>query len=97
MSIRFPIQYLPLTAIAIASVSIAGIAYVNLSQKSIQPAISETTPKLESVSALGRLEPDGEVIKVFAPTSGESARVERLNVQHGQQIRKGDVIAYLDN
>jgi HlyD family secretion protein len=97
MSIRFPIQYLPLTAIAIASLSIGGIAYVNLSQKSIQPAISETTPKLETVSALGRLEPDGEVIKVFAPILGESARIERLNVQHGQQIRKGEVIAYLDN
>ncbi|NMF60465.1 ABC exporter membrane fusion protein [Pseudanabaena yagii] len=97
MSIRFPIQYLPLTAIAIASLSIGGIAYINLSQKSIQPVISETTPKLETVSALGRLEPDGEVIKVFAPISGESARIERLNVQHGQQLRKGEIIAYLDN
>ena len=97
MSIRFPIQYLPLTAIAIVALSIGGIAYVNLSQKSIQPAISETAPKLETVSALGRLEPDGEVIKVFAPISGESARIERLNVQHGQQIRKGEIIAYLDN
>jgi HlyD family secretion protein len=97
MSIRFPTQYLPLTAIAIASLSIGGIAYVNLSQKSIQPAVSEISPKLESVSALGRLEPDGEVIKVFAPISGESARIERLNVQHGQQLRKGEIIAYLDN
>ncbi len=97
MSIRFPIQYLPLAAIAIAALGIGGIAYVNLSQKSIQPVIPETTPKLESVSALGRLEPDGEVIKVFAPTSGENARIERLNVQHGQQLRKGEVIAYLDN
>jgi HlyD family secretion protein len=97
MSIRFPVQYLPLTAIAIVALSIGGIAYVNLSQKSIQPAISETAPKLETVSALGRLEPDGEVIKVFAPISGESARIERLNVQHGQQIRKGEIIAYLDN
>lgn len=97
MNIRFPSQYVFLTAIAIASLSIGGIAYVNLSQKSIQPVISETTPKSESVSALGRLEPDGEVIKVFAPTSGESARIERLNVQHGQQLRKGEIIAYLDN
>jgi HlyD family secretion protein len=34
---------------------------------------------------------------VFAPISGESARIERLNVQHGQQLRKGEIIAYLDN
>jgi len=97
MSIRFPVQYLPLSAIAIASLGIGSIAYINLSPKSIQPVISETAPKLETVSALGRLEPDGEVIKVFAPTSGESARIERLNVQHGQQLRKGEIIAYLDN
>jgi HlyD family secretion protein len=53
-------------------------------------------PTVETVSALGRLEPEGEVIQVFAPTSLEGARVEALKVNHGQQIRKGDVIAVLD-
>ncbi len=51
---------------------------------------------VETVSALGRLEPRGEVIQVFAPTAAEGARVETLRVTHGQQIRKGDVIAVLD-
>lgn len=53
-------------------------------------------PTVETVSALGRLEPEGEVIQVFAPTSSDGARVEILNVTHGQQIRRGDVIAVLD-
>jgi HlyD family secretion protein len=55
-----------------------------------------TTPATKAVSALGRLEPEGEVIQVFAPTSIDGARVETLRVTHGQQIRKGDVIAVLD-
>ena len=34
---------------------------------------------------------------MFAPTSAEGARVETIRVTHGQQIRKGDVIAVLDS
>ena len=62
-----------------------------------EPTITvAVAPTVETVSALGRLEPEGEVIQVFAPTSSEGARVEALRVSHGQQIRKGDVIAVLD-
>jgi len=59
-------------------------------------AAMNAAPTIETVSALGRLEPRGEVIQVFAPTSAEGARVEALRVTHGQRIRKGDVIAVLD-
>ena len=59
-------------------------------------AVAIAAPTIETVSALGRLEPRGEVIQVFAPTSAEGARVETLRVTHGQRIRKGDVIAVLD-
>jgi HlyD family secretion protein len=54
-------------------------------------------PVIKTVSALGRLEPEGEVIQVFAPTSLDGARVETLKVTHGQRIRQGDVIAVLDS
>lgn len=60
-------------------------------------AVNNAASTVETVSALGRLEPQGEVIQVFAPTAAEGARVEALRVTHGQQIRKGDVIAVLDN
>jgi HlyD family secretion protein len=60
------------------------------------PSPSVAVPDIKTVSALGRLEPEGEVIQVFAPTSMEGARVEVLSVKHGQQIRKGDTIAVLD-
>jgi HlyD family secretion protein len=60
------------------------------------PVVATAAPTVETVSALGRLEPEGEVIQVFAPTSAEGARVATLNVIHGQRIRKGEAIARLD-
>lgn len=74
-----------------------GVAYRMWLSRPIQNSIAvAAAPTVETVSALGRLEPEGEVIQVFAPTSLEGARVEALRVSHGQQIRKGDVIAVLD-
>jgi HlyD family secretion protein len=67
-----------------------------LSRPIQEPIAVSATPTVETVSALGRLEPEGEAIQVFAPTSSEGARVSDLRVSHGQQIRKGDVIAVLD-
>jgi HlyD family secretion protein len=89
-------RHLPLVFVTIASL-IAGVGgYVAIANRPTQTLISETPANVETVSALGRLEPDGEAIQVFAPTSLEGVRIERLNVQHGQRIRKGETIAFLD-
>lgn len=74
----------------------SGIAYRSQLTHSKPLPVQSGTPVVQEVSALGRLEPEGEVIQVFAPTSVEGVRVERLQVTHGQRIRKGDVIAVLD-
>ncbi len=76
----------------------AGGAYQVWARRSQQPSAIAVAaaPTVETVSALGRLEPEGEVIQVFAPTSAEGARVESLKVAHGQQVRQGDAIAVLD-
>lgn len=91
---------LPLALVAIASLLAGGIGYSAIQNRPAQTVIAEVpslaNASIENVSALGRLEPDGEVIQVFAPTSVEGARVERLQVTHGQRIRRGNVIAVLD-
>lgn len=52
----------------------------------------------EFVTALGRLEPKGEVIKLSAPTSsGEVSRVQRLLVQQGSKVKAWQVVAILDS
>lgn len=75
----------------------SGVAYrVWFSRPIQQPITVAAASTVETVSALGRLEPDGEVIQVFAPTSLEGGRIETLRVSHGQWVRQRDVIAILD-
>lgn len=61
-----------------------------------QPTPTVQLPKITTITALGRLEPQGEVIKLSAP-SNASNRVEQLLVQEGDRVEKGQVIAILDS
>lgn len=56
-------------------------------------------PVPTSISAVGRLEPRGEVVKLSAPTAGvqASSRVEQILVKEGERVRKGQIVAILDN
>ncbi|MEM6754243.1 MAG: efflux RND transporter periplasmic adaptor subunit [Cyanobacteria bacterium P01_C01_bin.38] len=68
----------------------------NVAQKpqALPPAI----PKIETVTALGRLEPKGEVIELSAPSMGaEGSRVEKLLVNVGDNVKTDQVIAILDS
>ncbi|MEM6447817.1 MAG: ABC exporter membrane fusion protein [Cyanobacteria bacterium P01_D01_bin.123] len=53
--------------------------------------------EVHTVTALGRLEPDGEVIRLTAPTSSDGSRIEQLLVSEGDRVEVGQVIAILDN
>ncbi len=54
-------------------------------------------PQVKTVTALGRLEPQGEVVKVSAPTTNEGNRVDQLLVKEGDHVKTGQVIAVLDS
>ncbi|MBD2629865.1 ABC exporter membrane fusion protein [Trichormus variabilis] len=64
-------------------------------QKAIAPVV--IMPEIKTVTALGRIEPQGKVIKLSAAVSGEGSRVEKLLVQEGDSVKAGQVIAILDN
>lgn len=65
---------------------------------SAQTAQTVVVPKIQTITALGHLEPYGEVIKLSAPSStGGANRVERLLVQRGDQVKAGQTIAVLDS
>ena len=74
------------------------------SGQSATPSPSPTTASGQNViTALGRLEPEGEVIKIAAPSSGGSAtpifgspRVARLLVKERATVKAGQPIAVLD-
>ena len=55
-------------------------------------------PEIKTVTALGRLEPKGQVIQLSAPAmGGEGSRVEQLLVKQGDRVKADQVIAVLDN
>lgn len=57
------------------------------------PAI---TPTLKSVSALGRIEPLGEVIQLSPPASLGGAKIAELLIVEGDRITAGQTVAILD-
>ncbi len=87
------------TAIAVAILLSLGGAYGWTRMAAVQPQASApvVTPAIQTVTALGRLEPRGEVIKLSAPTSNQGNRVDRLLVKEGDRLKAGQVIAILDS
>ncbi|MFN6560549.1 MAG: ABC exporter membrane fusion protein [Nostoc sp. ChiSLP01] len=63
----------------------------------VNPAMSTTGYAYAAVTALGRIEPEGEVIQVFPPASTESARIQQLEVKQGDWVKAGQALAVLDN
>ena len=87
--------------IGLAAVGSLGIAVWGVSQLRMGAVREEqaevVAPQITTVTALGRLEPDGEIINLAAPTSVQESRIERLLVAEGDRVEAGDVIAVLDN
>ncbi|CEJ43266.1 HlyD family efflux transporter periplasmic adaptor subunit [Umezakia ovalisporum] len=82
------------------SLAIAGAKSYKFWQSQVtqtDPTAEVTIPEIKTVTALGRLEPKGKVIKLSAPSSGQGIRVENLLVKEGDQVKAGQSIAILDN
>ncbi|MFN6473297.1 MAG: ABC exporter membrane fusion protein [Nostoc sp. SerVER01] len=91
-----------LIALVITATAITGgIVFYGISQfgQVNQTASSEpiqTIPESEKVTALGRLEPEAEVISLFAPLALDGDRVAQILVKEGDRTKAGQVVAILD-
>lgn len=85
------------TIAGIALLSGGAIAYWQLPSIQTNSPPVVTTPVIKTVTALGRLEPDGEVIRLKAATSSQESRIDRLLVKVGDRVRTGQIIAILDS
>ncbi len=85
----------PLSALfTTAILAMGGITAYSLwqsSQTRVESKPVPSVPEIKTVTALGRLEPSGEIIQVSAPSSTE--RVEELLVKKGDRVAKGQIIA----
>lgn len=81
-------------AVAIGAVVLVGAVWM-LTRPAPPPIIDRRDPPTR-VSALGRLEPEGEIIDVSGPAG---TRIDRFDpaIKEGAQIKQGAVIAYLDS
>jgi len=63
-----------------------------------KPAVIRA-PRVEAVSALGTLQPAGDIRKLAAPTSamGGSPRLLSLQVEEGQRVLQGQLLATFDS
>jgi HlyD family secretion protein len=87
---------------AIALLLLGGGIIYYLSQRTTE--ITEEVVPVETeivrtaVTALGRIEPSGEVIKIAAPpTLGAGAKVAQLLIKTGDQVKAGQVVAVLED
>ncbi|MBE9189728.1 ABC exporter membrane fusion protein [Gloeocapsopsis crepidinum LEGE 06123] len=77
--------------------SVYNIVTLRSNSRSVVPTTSENpTPVRKAVTGLGRLEPQGEVIRLSPPTSAQGARVSQVLVQEGDRVAQGQIIAVLD-
>ncbi|WP_448526879.1 ABC exporter membrane fusion protein [Parathermosynechococcus lividus] len=85
-------------AIALGVVSIGiSVSYWQQLHRSAQDEATSAallSPVSDRITALGRLEPEGEVIAISAPAMTE--RLGQLLVQEGDRVVAGQVLAYLD-
>lgn len=77
-----------------------GIAVYSISQFGVasqQPEPVETTYQVKKVTALGRLEPEAEVINLSAPLALDGDRVAQVLVKEGDEVKAGQMVAILDS
>ncbi|BAZ29715.1 heterocyst specific ABC-transporter, membrane fusion protein DevB homolog [Cylindrospermum sp. NIES-4074] len=85
------------TSFVIAGIKMYNSGQVRSQYSSTTPEPQLSIPKVKTVTALGRLEPKGKVIKLSAPAFSQGSRVDQLLVKQGNQVKAGQIIAILDN
>jgi len=95
---------IPAIALAIAALGVSiwlviGRSSSNSSSSSASAPAASTTTKAaaKAISALGRLEPQGEVVKVASPSALGTSRIVKLLVKEGDMVKLGQPIAILDS
>ncbi|MBD2568899.1 ABC exporter membrane fusion protein [Anabaena lutea] len=87
------------TVVVLALTSVAGSLYFLSSDNPAEKATlaADNRPVIKAITALGRIDPQGEVIQLSVSQMAGSNRVAQLLVKEGDRIQKGQMIAILDS
>lgn len=96
---------IPAIALAIAALGVSIWFVIGRFSSNPSPAASSATnttgnsgkEQPRAISALGRVEPQGEVVKVASPSALGTSRIVKLMVKEGDMVKQGQVIAILDS
>lgn len=85
--------------LSIAGIVILGAtAYIISNLETTEPTPPATeAPAIRAVTALGRIEPEGEVIQLAPPPDLGGTRIGQLLVKQGDRVAAGQTIAILDH
>ncbi|MBD2386521.1 ABC exporter membrane fusion protein [Cylindrospermum sp. FACHB-282] len=84
------------TVTVILSSAFTEMRFRNAANQKAQ-SLGANVPELKTVTSLGKIEPQGGVIKLSAAVSGSGSRVKELLVREGDRVKAGQVIAILDD
>lgn len=59
--------------------------------------VDQSAATIKKIAALGRLEPEAEIIRLSAPKDLDGDRVAQLLIKQGDRVQKNQVIAVLDS
>lgn len=71
--------------------------YTQITEPSPPVTPIEPIPEPTAVSALGRIEPEGEIIELSVSAAAEGSKVERLLVERGDRVKQDQLVAILDS
>lgn len=89
-------RWLFISGLMAVTVAVGSVLMVRHFKASSAPNEVEAPAPSLTVSALGRLEPLGEIVQVAAPAGTAGARLEKLLVKTGERVTAGQVLAVLD-
>ena len=86
-----------LAGVALLAISLA-VAFNSSWFSPAPPHHSHPTPADDFITSLGRISPDGDVIRISARSiSGQPSLVSELLVKEGDAVKRGEVLAVLNS
>jgi HlyD family secretion protein len=94
---RSPVMLAITASLVGAGISVYTVTQLQNQVNQEQEVPASIQPVVKTVTAMGRLEPKGEVAKLSAATANEGNRVDKLLVREGDRVKAGQIIAIMDS